>query len=73
MTPGRIVQAISSLELPWICVGTSSAGCFFARNIQRMTPTITITITPTTPAMMKTGTCRSLIVSACDPFGSKMF
>ena len=55
MTPGRIVQAISSFELPWICVGTSSAGCFFARNWSRITPTA-ITITPTTPAMMKTGT-----------------
>ena len=68
-----IVHTISSFELPWICVGTSSSGCFLARNWNRMIATAAITSTPTTPAMMNTGTCRLLIFWACEPFGSKMF
>ncbi len=38
-----------------------------------MIATAPITSTPTTPAMMNTGTCRLLIFSDCEPFGSKMF
>ena len=35
-----IVHPISSFELPWICVGTSSSGCFLARNWNRMIATV---------------------------------
>ena len=69
---GTIVQPISTLVLPWICVGSSSSVRRRRRPVTMTKISITATMRPTTPAAMKTGTCSRLIFSAFVPFGSKM-
>ena len=51
---GRMVRPISSAGLPWTCLGVAS---WPGRSRKRTTATMTTTktMTPTTPAMMKTG------------------